>query len=51
MNDDLDQYLISIQSAMPELVVDTAQLNTDGMANTVVIVNGEVDRFRHCRAR
>jgi len=39
MNTALEPYLAVIRAARPALDIVSAELNTDGMANTVVIVN------------
>jgi aminoglycoside 2''-phosphotransferase len=38
----LDSYLATIRAVTPALEISTAQLNTDGMTNAVVVVNDEL---------
>jgi hypothetical protein len=40
MSEPLDSYLLTIRTYAPELSIASAQLNTDGMTNAVVIING-----------
>jgi aminoglycoside 2''-phosphotransferase len=42
MSTPLDEYLAAIRAYAPKIAIRSAELNTDGMANAVVIVNGEL---------
>jgi aminoglycoside 2''-phosphotransferase len=42
MSSPLDGYLAAIRAAAPAMAIRSASLNTDGMTNAVVIINGEL---------